>query len=170
MLCAALGLFWFQTAMAAKEGDHSPNCNLTPFGDGGSVDTREWHGKVVYLDFWASWCGPCAKSFPFMADLQRELKDRGLQVIGVNLDEQPDDARAFLAKYPVNFTIARDPGEQCARAFDVKAMPSSYLIGRDGVIRHIHMGYRTDEGKQLRQLVEQLLAEKPADLQADQPK
>lgn len=159
-----------QSVTAAEAGAAAPDCSLTALGDTKAYDVSRFHGNVIYIDFWASWCGPCAKSFPFMNELHRELKDKGLRLIGVNLDENPDDAKTFLDKYPANFTIAADLDEQCARAFDVKAMPSSYLIGRDGVIRHVHLGFKSGEAKELRDLVEQVLAENPASRQTDHPK
>jgi peroxiredoxin len=82
-------------------------------------------------------------------------------VIGVNLDENSEDAKAFLTDYPVDFTVATDTGEQCARKFDVKAMPSSYVVDRDGIVRHVHLGFRPGEAEDVRKLVEQLLAETP---------
>ncbi|MBL1265604.1 TlpA family protein disulfide reductase [Candidatus Methylomicrobium oryzae] len=147
---------------AAERGETAGNCALSMLDGSGSVALDKFKGKVVYLDFWASWCGPCAKSFPFMNRLHEELGGKDLAIIGVNLDENPEDAQAFLAQYPANFTIAADKGEQCARQFDVKAMPSTYLIGRDGVIRDVHLGFRADEGKALRETVEKLLNENPS--------
>ncbi|MGR8951852.1 MAG: TlpA family protein disulfide reductase [Gammaproteobacteria bacterium] len=149
----------FKQAFAVTVGDPLPQCNLTSIDGTRAVELSAFKDKVMYIDFWASWCGPCAKSFPFMNQLHHELGDKDLALIGVNLDENPEDAKAFLAQYPAGFTMAADPGEQCARLFDVKAMPSSYLIGRDGIIRHVHLGFRADEGKELRDLVEKLLAE-----------
>ena len=161
LLCAALALTPIQTIVAAEIGSKAPDCALTSINDTQRYDLQQFHGKVLYVDFWASWCPPCAKSFPFLNDLDRDLKDSGLQVIGVNLDQTPEDAKTFLAKYPANFTVAADANEKCAKDFDVKAMPSSYLIDRNGVIRHVHLGFRAGEAKELRVLAEQLLAEKP---------
>ncbi len=96
-----------------------------------------------------------------MNQLHNELKDKGLQLIGVNLDENPADARAFLEKYPVDFMLAADRDGECAKKFEVKGMPTSYLIGRDGTVRHVHQGFRGGETKELYQWVEQLLAENP---------
>ncbi|MGJ0486208.1 MAG: TlpA family protein disulfide reductase [Methylomicrobium sp.] len=160
MLWGVLVLAPLQSAFAANVGDSLPQCALSSIDGARPIDLSEYKGKVLYLDFWASWCGPCAKSFPFMNQLQEEFSGKGLTLIGVNLDENPEDANAFLAQHPANFTIAADKGEQCARQFDVKAMPSSYLIGLDGVIRHVHLGFREDAGKELREAVEKLLAEK----------
>ena len=78
------------------------------------------------------------------------------------MDESPEEAQGFLAKYPAHFTVAADATGQCAKDFGVKAMPSSYLIDRNGVIRQLHLGYRPGEAEEFRTLVEQLLAERQA--------
>lgn len=162
LLGALLACALFKQVCAAEIGDPLPKCVLSAIDRTHGFNLDDFKGKVLYVDFWASWCGPCAKSFPFMTQLHHELGDKGLVLIGVNLDENSEDARAFLTQFPANFTIAIDKNEQCARQFDVKAMPSSYLIDRDGIIRHVHMGFRADEGKELRDMVEKLLIEKPA--------
>ena len=161
LLCAALALTSIQPIAAAEIGTKVPDCALMSINDNQRQDLQQFHGKVLYVDFWASWCPPCAKSFPFLNEMDHDFKDSGLQVIGVNMDQAPDDAKAFLAKYPAHFTVAADTNETCAKGFDVQAMPSSYLIDRNGVIRHIHLGFRDGEAKELRVLAEQLLAEKP---------
>lgn len=144
---------------AEHVGDMSPSCTLAEL-DGTAVhNLEELQGKVVYVDFWASWCPPCVRSFPFLSQLDHDLKDQGLQVIGVNLDEKIADAESFLEKFPVDFTIALDADKQCAKDFGVIAMPSSYLIDRKGVIRHVHQGFRSDEAKDLRAAIEYLLTE-----------
>jgi len=153
-------MLMMQPVFAIEAGAPAPTCVLPVLKGGDVVGLESFKGKVVYLDFWASWCGPCAKSFPFMNELHQQLSGKGLQMVGVNLDENPDDAQAFLEKYPANFIVTADKDEGCARSYDVKAMPSSYLIGRDGTLRHIHMGFRGEEGKELREQVEKLLAEK----------
>ncbi|MEI6269422.1 MAG: TlpA disulfide reductase family protein [Methylococcaceae bacterium] len=161
-LSRALLLFSLATtAYAGELPRETPNCALTSLNDTQPLNLQQFRGKVVYVDFWASWCGPCAQSFPFMNDLDRDLKDQGLQVIGVNLDENIDEAKQFLDKRPASFITAVDAEQQCAKNFDVKAMPSSYLIDRKGVIRHVHLGFRPGEAEEFRILVEQLLAEKP---------
>lgn len=144
---------------AEHVGDMSPSCTLAEL-DGTVVhNLEELQGKVVYVDFWASWCPPCVRSFPFLSQLDHDLKDQGLQVIGINLDEKIADAETFLEKFPVDFTIALDADKQCAKDFGVIAMPSSYLIDRKGVIRHVHQGFRSDEAKDLRAAIEYLLTE-----------
>ena len=150
-----------QTAVAAEVGGAAPDCALPAIGGTQSYSLKQFQGKVLYVDFWSSWCGPCAQSFPFLNELDRDLKTKGLQVIGVNLDEVSEDAKDFLTKYPANFIVASDAAQQCAKDFGVKAMPSSYLVDRKGIIRYVHLGFRPDEAKEFRALAEQLLAEKP---------
>ena len=160
ILCSAMLAFsLLHTSIAAETGSKAPNCELASFTDDQRHELQHYSGKVLYVDFWSSWCPPCAKSFPFMNELDHNLKDKGLQIIGINLDLQAADAKAFLAKYPADFSVLADVNENCAKAFDVKAMPSSYLVDRKGVIRHVHLGFRPGEAKQLGELVEQLLAE-----------
>jgi cytochrome c biogenesis protein CcmG/thiol:disulfide interchange protein DsbE len=102
----------------------------------------DYTGKVVVLDFWASWCVPCRRSFPWMNEMQEKYADEGLVVIAVNLDSQASDAEAFLQKYPAKFSIHYDHERQLARQYAVEAMPSSFLIGRDGTIIERHLGFK----------------------------
>lgn len=163
ILSAGLALLLLNVqAQAVETGAAAPNCALHALGNNAALDLRQFQGKVLYVDFWASWCAPCARSFSFMNDLDRELRDRGLHVLGINLDEKLEDAKNFLVKHQASFTVAVDTGGQCPHQFDVKAMPSSYLIDRKGVIRHVHLGFRRGEAETLRGLAEQLLAEGPA--------
>lgn len=149
-------------ALAVAVGNAVPDCALSPIGESQNSGLSQYKGKVLYVDFWASWCGPCAQSFPFMNEMHQQLKDQGLQIVGINLDENTDDAKAFLAKLPASFMVVADASKQCAKDFDVKAMPSSYLIDRKGIIHHIHLGFRPGEAQEIRLLVEKLLSDKVA--------
>lgn len=160
-LSSVLGLIIFATKVCATGPvREAPNCTLTLLTDTRPLNLQQYKGKVIYVDFWASWCGPCVKSFPFMNQLDSELKQQGLEVIGINLDEDIEEAKQFLQQTPASFTTAKDPAQQCAKDFGVKAMPSSYLVDRNGTIRHAHLGFRPGEAEDFRVLVEQLLAEK----------
>jgi len=161
-VCAALAFTYHSNVNGHEAGDAAPNCALTSFTGGQRYDLQQFHGKVLYVDFWASWCSPCARSFPFMNDLDREFRDRGLQIVAINEDEKLEDAQTFLAKYPANFTVVFDAGGQCARKIGVKGMPSTYLVDRQGVIRHVHLGFRPGAAEKLHGLVEQLLTNNPA--------
>lgn len=149
----------FSTAQAATVGETASDCVLTSLNNT-PVHFHEYTGKVLYVDFWASWCTSCTQSFPFLNQLAHEFGDQGLHIVGVNLDEKVDDALAFLGHHPSKFTIANHGGEQCAKSFDVQAMPTSYLIDKHGVIRHIHQGFREGEMEELKVQIAQLLAEK----------
>ena len=105
------------------------------------LDLSAYKGKVVYLDFWASWCTPCRVSFPWMNDVQQTYGNKGLVVIAVNVDHDRSLADEFLrANYP-QFKIVYDPDGKIASKYDFKDMPTSFLIGRDGKIRYVHNGF-----------------------------
>lgn len=145
---------------AVAVGAIAPDCALSSLVDQQSSHLNQYKGKVVYVDFWASWCGPCAKSFPFLNKLHQQFKDQGLQIIGVNLDENLDEAKTFLSKIPAEFAISVDVSKQCAEAFAVEAMPSSYIIDRKGLVHHIHLGFREGAAEELQTTIEQLLKAK----------
>lgn len=106
-------------------------------------------GRLVYLDFWASWCAPCRLSFPWMTELQRQHGPRGLQVVAVNLDVRRADADAFLARHPPGFAVAFDPRGVSAETFGARAMPSSVLIDAEGRVRGMHRGFRLEDAAML---------------------
>ena len=99
-------------------------------------------GKVVIVDFWASWCVPCRRSFPWMNEMLERYGDKGLVIIAVNLDKDRPAADAFLAETPANFEIEFDPKAAIAREYGVEAMPSSFVFGRDGELVARHLGFK----------------------------
>ncbi|MEJ2128328.1 MAG: TlpA disulfide reductase family protein [Woeseiaceae bacterium] len=107
-----------------------------------TLDLEQYEGKVVVLDFWASWCVPCRRSFPWLNSMHEKYADDGLVIVGVNLDLQRSDADNFLAEFPPSFQIYFDESKALAKDFDVVAMPSSYLLGRDGEVRKKHFGFK----------------------------
>jgi thiol-disulfide isomerase/thioredoxin len=125
----------------------------------GNVKLSDFKGKVIYLDFWASWCGPCKQSFPWMNAMQEKFKADGLVIVAVNLDTNIDDANKFLSANATNFTIAFDHKGVTPRIFSVKGMPSSFIINREGKIVFQHVGFNENEKNKLGQkLVEYLKA------------
>ncbi len=138
-------------AWALDAGSTAPEMTLPGLKD--IVSLSQYKGKVVYLDFWASWCGPCKQSFPFMNQMQAKYGAQGLQVVAVNLDANRADADAFLAEVPAQFTVAMDAKGETARRFEVKAMPSSVLVGRDGKVLVVHKGFRADDKQELEQRI-----------------
>ena len=146
------------TAFAVKKGDDAPAFSI-PSIDGGVVNIEEHEGKVVYLDFWASWCPPCLKSLPLLNEYYNDLDDAGFEIVAVNLDSDTDDARAFLKKKPVDYPVGIDTEGKTPKAYGVKAMPTSYIIDKKGVIRYVHKGFKPKDMKKIQKLVAELLAE-----------
>ncbi len=151
--------FGCSASQAAEVGSQAPGCEVPTLAGDARVDPAALTGKVVYLDFWASWCGPCAQSFPILDKLHLDLKDQGLEIVAINLDEEVEDAEGFLAKYPVHFTIGMDPDSTCARLYQVSGMPTSYLIDRKGDIHAIHEGFEPSDASTLRAQVTDLLSQ-----------
>jgi thiol-disulfide isomerase/thioredoxin len=125
---------------------------LATFGSNSVADTsfelQDYRGKVVVLDFWASWCVPCRHSFPWMNQMQQKYAGDGLVIIGVNMDANADDAAAFLNDYPAEFVIVPDSRGELATRFAIEAMPSSFVIDREGNVVASHLGFqsrKTDE-------------------------
>lgn len=124
----------------------------------GAMSLQELRGQVVYVDFWASWCGPCRKSFPWMNAMQQRYGKDGFTIVAINVDSDPALARQFLSDNKAGFTIAYDHEGVIARQFKVMAMPSSYLIDRDGNVHATHLGFREHEAPELERTIKTLLA------------
>lgn len=120
-------------------------------------ELNQYKGKVVYLDFWASWCTPCRQSFPWMNQMQSKYSDKGFTVLSVNLDAKPEFAQKFLKEYPAQFPIFFDHKGKVAKALKVKGMPSSYVINRQGQIVSKHVGFNEKKKVAYQQELEQLL-------------
>jgi cytochrome c biogenesis protein CcmG, thiol:disulfide interchange protein DsbE len=147
-------------AAALEEGARAPVLSAPRLGEPQQqLALQSFKGRVVYVDFWASWCAPCRLSMPALDALYRKHAPRGFAVVGFNKDVSLADAQRFLARVPVTFALAQDSGDAAARAFDVKAMPSGYLIDRRGVIRRVHRGFTTETAAALEQEIETLLGE-----------
>ena len=116
-------------------------------------------GEVVYVDFWASWCPPCLRSFPWMDALEARFARRGLRVVAINLDAERADATRFLETTPVRFDVAFDPAGTSAEAFGLLGMPSSYLIDREGRVALAHVGFRRRDAAALEAAIAAVLAE-----------
>ena len=123
----------------------------------GVVDSDSLRGKVVLVDFWASWCGPCRRSFPWMSALHAKYAARGLQIVAINLDKQRSLADEFLVSYPAAFTVAFDPAGKSAEAFKVAAMPTSILISADGRILGRHIGFEPKQAAEFEKTIEEAL-------------
>jgi cytochrome c biogenesis protein CcmG, thiol:disulfide interchange protein DsbE len=124
------------------------------------LDLNAFRGRVVYLDFWASWCGPCRQSFPWMEILKDTYGPQGLEIVAVNLDRGRADADKFLHEFHPTFDLRFDPKGDLAELYRVQGMPSSILIDRHGVARFTHVGFRPADVRLYEAQVRELLAEK----------
>jgi thiol-disulfide isomerase/thioredoxin len=116
------------------------------------------NGKVVLVDFWASWCAPCKESFPTMNDLQKRYGPQGFIIIGINVDENNSDMVDFLKKQHAEFTVVRDAAQKFVDKVGISTMPTSFLIDTSGKVRFSHSGFRGDETKKnYEQEIESLL-------------
>jgi len=146
LLCALLGLSLIAEAHAAPAA--------------AGLDLAPYRGKVVYLDFWASWCGPCKLSFPYMQKMVSRYPAGDFAVVTVNLDRERGRADAFLKQVGSRLPVVYDPTGALAKTYAVKEMPSSVLIGRDGKVHHIHKGFFVDKAPTYEAHIAELIGEK----------
>jgi thiol-disulfide isomerase/thioredoxin len=159
---ALIGLLLAAAACPAeaglKPGDSFPD--LTTYKlEGKLPDSLK--GKVVLVDFWASWCAPCAKSFPAMEELQKRYPDR-VVVLAISVDEKAADMQGFLKKHPASFLVVRDAEHKLVAAVNAESMPTSFLVDTTGKVRFIHHGFHGEETrKQYLEEIESLLKGTP---------
>jgi len=115
-------------------------------------------GKVILLDFWASWCEPCKASFPVMEELQKQYGSKGVAVVAINVDEKKADMEEFLKKNTASFAVLRDAAQKLVAQAGIATMPSSFVIDQDGRVRFVHAGFHGEQSKkQYQQEIESLL-------------
>lgn len=148
MLAAMLALVT-TTAYAVAPGDEAIGFGLPDFHSGKMVTLADYAGQLVYLDFWASWCGPCVKSFPYYEDLYGRFGGEAFTIIAVNLDENSSDALRFLDRHPVSFPVVLDPRGETAAQWRISTMPSSYLIGPDQRVLRAWVGFKASHTKEI---------------------
>jgi thiol-disulfide isomerase/thioredoxin len=152
---AALTLCTPLSALAVGPGDTAPAFDLP--GTAQPVRLADLKGKYVYVDFWASWCGPCRQSFPWLNEMQAKYGAQGLTVVGINVDTKREDALAFLKEVPANFRLAFDPSGTSPKAYKIKGMPSSILVGPDGKVIFHHAGFRPENRAELEEKIRKAL-------------
>ena len=150
---------WGTHALAVSVGQPAPAFERLPLKGGEPISLADYAGQVVYLDFWASWCGPCRQSMPLMNEMYEELAPQGFTVLAVNLDAYLEEALNFLKKHPVTYPVVRDTGGVLPKIYGMNGMPTAYLIDRQGQVRYIHHGFRRSDAPGIRQAVEALLKE-----------
>jgi thiol-disulfide isomerase/thioredoxin len=139
----AFCLAWTALAAPPKEGDVFPD--LHRFGLEGTLP--ELQGKIVLVDFFASWCDPCKESFPAMEELHQKYHDQGLVIVAVNVDKKKSDMDDFLKKHPASFAVVRDAANKLVGEVKIPTMPSSFLLDRNGKVHAFHRGFKGAETK-----------------------
>ncbi|MFZ2990329.1 TlpA family protein disulfide reductase [Ideonella sp.] len=146
------------SALALQPGQALPVASLPGSGTA-AMPLHDGKAKLTYIDFWASWCGPCRKSMPWMNQMQQKFGPQGLRIVAINLDAQRADAERFLKQVPATVPLAFDPSGDSARRFAVKAMPTSLLVGADGKVIEVHQGFREEDPARLEARFAALLAQ-----------
>ena len=156
--CALLVLGVCATVAAVDEGARAPELGARTL-EGQTLRMADLRGKVVIVDFWASWCEPCREEMPVLERLYRRYREQGLVVVGVSVDRTERNARGFLRRTRVSFPIIHDANHAIANRYSPPKMPSSYIVDRRGVIRHVHEGFRAGDAERMEREVRALLRE-----------
>jgi len=154
ILISVIAIYGFIAPMNAS-AEKAPQFALQ--GDNKKIQLNNYRGRVVYVDFWASWCEPCRRSFSWMNKMQSLYGEEKFSIIAINLDESHDAAKAFLEKIPASFEIAYDPLGRTAEAYQLKVMPSSFLINRKGELVYRHLGFNNGDKDELEKQIKQQL-------------
>lgn len=158
LLALVAGALFVPLAGAEKLSEPAPDFTLESM-QGGEVSLSDLEGDVVLINFWATWCAPCREEMPHLEAIYQRYGDLGFTLLGVNVEEDSSDASEFLAETPVSFPILFDPENRVSELYDVVAMPSTVIIGRDGTMRHIHHGYQPGYEQDYQAQVRALLRE-----------
>jgi DsbE subfamily thiol:disulfide oxidoreductase len=145
---------------AAKKvdvGTSFPEFSLNDIRSGKPMKLAALRGKVTIIDFWASWCEPCKKELPFLDALSKSHKSKGLNVIGVNVDDDKKDALEFLKKVPVAFVVVHDAGKKLVETIGIPTMPTSFVVDAKGKVRFKHAGFSDKDPELIKKEVETLL-------------
>lgn len=138
VLCVAA--LAFTSAASAGDAELAPPFRL-PSLTGEQVDLASLRGKVVLVNFWASWCPPCREELPELERISREYRDKGVEIVGINIDQEKENALRFVKRFSLTYTILFDENFKVVEEYRAKAMPTSYLIDRDGRVSQVFHGY-----------------------------
>ena len=144
-------------AAAAGVGERAPDFKAPALKGPKPLSLADYRGKVVYLDFWASWCAPCALALPVVDSFRKEFGADEFAVLAVNVDSDPKKALIFLERRPVGYPSVSDPEGKLPKQFGVETMPTSFLIDRKGVIRAVHRGFKKSDEDELRSTIRKLV-------------
>lgn len=128
--------------------------------DSSLTDSTDLSGNVVYVDFWASWCLPCRKSFPWLQGMLERYRKEGLRIVAINLDNKSEAAAEFLQDLPVTFPIIYDSNGVLARMYNLEAMPTSFIYDRSGKLHSQQLGFVPEDTLKTEGMLFELLREK----------
>lgn len=140
-LLLSLCLFMFAPVYALEEDAPVPDFTLKSL-DGENLRLEELRGQVVLINFWASWCGPCRQEMPVLQKIHERYEPLGFTVLGVNVDENPEQAKRIVDRMNIQFPLLLDTDQDVSERYDVNAMPFTVLVDRDGNVNYVHRGYR----------------------------
>lgn len=146
------------TVEAGEISGPAPDFTLKS-NSGKNLKLSEYRGKVVLINFWASWCGPCRQEMPLLEKLHQRYASYGFTVLGVNVEEESAAARKLLKDIPVSFPVLFDTRNSASKAYNVSAMPSTVMVDRDGNMRYLHMGYKPGDEATYKKWVKRLIRE-----------
>jgi len=135
----------FSTTIFAESKIIQAPTFVLPGIDNTQVNLEDYRGKVVLVDFWASWCTPCIRSFPWMDEMVDKYGEQGFEIIAINMDQESILATKFLQRYPNKLTIAFDPQGVVAEQYEIMGLPNSFILNRKGEIVYKHVGFRLAE-------------------------
>jgi cytochrome c biogenesis protein CcmG/thiol:disulfide interchange protein DsbE len=138
-------------------GASGPDFTQKTVRDGKAVSLHALRGKVAIVDFWATWCEPCKKSFPKLQELNTKYKANGLEIVGISEDDDPQGIPTFADGLGARFSLAWDDGKAIASKWRPKSMPTTFVLDRQGVVRFVHFGYHDGEELEIEKEVKSLL-------------
>ena len=145
------------SAFSAELGSPAPSFSLKSILGSGEVDLDSQSEKILYIDFWASWCGPCKLSFPSMIKLKELFKDDPFEIIAISVDADSKAAKKFLDSYKINFQVALDPDGVVAAKYALPGMPSSFLLDQNRTVIAMHKGFRKSDFTKVKEEIEEAL-------------
>ena len=146
------------SALAVGVDAEAPDFTLETLS-GGNLRLEEMRGQVVLINFWASWCGPCRQEMPILDRIHSRYEDTGFAVLGVNVEGKKGPAQKIVDKTNVRFPVLIDAAQDVSETYDLKAMPTTVVVDRDGVVRYIHRGYKPGDEAKYIEVVKNLISE-----------
>ncbi len=156
IIIAVASLTLSSTASAVKVKQVAPDFTLAS-NKGGNVRLKDLRGKVVMINFWATWCAPCRKELPLLNDLYNKYKSKGFVLLGVNIDDKSAPAKKMIKELKINFPVLFDNNQSTSESYDLQAMPSTFILDKNGIIRFSHYGYKSGYEKKYEKDVKSLL-------------